>query len=200
MKRKTIIWMGLITLFGFSLLGWLLIALTSETTLPGLFTKGWPWYLQFPLGMIYGIAAAIIGLAIINSNLLSDVRQFYYKLILQMELKKTDIVFISLCAGIGEEMLFRGALQPWMQELTGHHTGIWITSFIFVAIHGYLNPLNLKLSLYGLFMSFVITGMGYLYFYTGMITVMAAHFAIDLLLLLKINTTGNQAEDAILST
>lgn len=179
--------MGLLTLFGFSALGWLLMHFTSDTTIDTLLSAGWPWYAQSLTGLAYGLAAALTGWSIIKSKLLAEVRNFYTDLILQLRLEPKDIVFLSLCAGIGEEMLFRGGLQPWMQELTGYHWGVWITSTLFVGIHGYLNPIKLRLSLYGLFMTIAVAGIGYLFIHTGIFTAMAAHFAIDLVLLRCIN-------------
>ena len=59
-----------------------------------------------------------------------------------MKITRTDALFISFCAGFGEEILFRTGMQ--------HYLGILITSIFFVAIHGYLNPFNWRYSLYGL--------------------------------------------------
>jgi uncharacterized protein len=42
-----------------------------------------------------------------------------------------DRVQVSFFAGVGEELLFRGAIQPLI--------GIWLTSVIFIAIHGYIS-------------------------------------------------------------
>ena len=75
---------------------------------------------------------------------------------------------------MGEELLFRGAIQYWL--------GIWLTAILFVAIHGYLNPKNWKLSIYGVFMTFAIVGIGYFFEYFGIITAMSAHFMIDVYL------------------
>lgn len=38
-----------------------------------------------------------------------------------------DLVMLALASGSAEELLFRGALQPWL--------GLWITSLIFGAVH-----------------------------------------------------------------
>ena len=42
-----------------------------------------------------------------------------------------EILFLSFCAGVGEEIVFRGMIQPWL--------GILTTSFMFIALHGYLS-------------------------------------------------------------
>jgi membrane protease YdiL (CAAX protease family) len=40
----------------------------------------------------------------------------------------TDALWLAAVSGIGEELLFRGALQPWW--------GLWFTSALFGLIHG----------------------------------------------------------------
>lgn len=45
-------------------------------------------------------------------------------------------ILLSLSAGIGEEFLFRGALQPILASLTNNAlAGVGISSFIFAALH-----------------------------------------------------------------
>ncbi|MBK7566807.1 MAG: CPBP family intramembrane metalloprotease [Bacteroidetes bacterium] len=41
------------------------------------------------------------------------------------------MLFLSFCAGVGEELLFRGAIQPWL--------GIWLTALLFI-FYTDLNP------------------------------------------------------------
>lgn len=70
------------------------------------------------------------------------------------------ILVIGVLAGIGEEMFFRGVIQPKMHYYTGSvHLGIWITAIIFSAIH---------IQFYG-FLPRVFLGavFGYLYVYSG---------------------------------
>jgi len=70
------------------------------------------------------------------------------------------ILVIGLLAGIGEEVFFRGLLQPKMHLYTGSaHWGVWLTAIIFSAIH---------LQFYG-FLPRVFLGaiFGYLYLFSG---------------------------------
>ncbi len=47
-----------------------------------------------------------------------------------------NVFLIAVLPAIGEEMLFRGALQPLIQRMVkNHHLAIWITAFLFSAIH-----------------------------------------------------------------
>ena len=70
------------------------------------------------------------------------------------------LLVIGVMAGWGEEYLFRGILQPKIHRYTGNmHLGVWITAFIFSAIH---------LQFYGLLPRMFLGALfGYLYVYSG---------------------------------
>ncbi len=75
----------------------------------------------------------------------------------------TGILVIGILAGIGEEMFFRGLIQPKMKLYLGSaHAGVWVTAIIFSAIH---------LQFYG-FLPRMFLGVmfGYLYHYSGSLT------------------------------
>ncbi|MCA1744131.1 MAG: CPBP family intramembrane metalloprotease, partial [Bacteroidales bacterium] len=47
-----------------------------------------------------------------------------------------NVLLIAVLPALGEEMLFRGGLQPLIQKVVkNHHVAIWITAFLFSAIH-----------------------------------------------------------------
>lgn len=72
----------------------------------------------------------------------------------------TGILVIGVFAGIGEEMFFRGVLQPKMKSYTNSaHWGIWLTAIIFSAIHVQFYGFVPRVFLGALF--------GYLYHYSG---------------------------------
>ncbi|KEO73281.1 CPBP family intramembrane glutamic endopeptidase [Anditalea andensis] len=83
---------------------------------------------------------------------LTDFENFYEYL--------ASILVIGIFAGIGEEYLFRGILQPKLHQYTGNaHLGIWIAAFIFSAIH---------VQFYGFFPRLLLGALfGYLYLYSG---------------------------------
>ena len=90
----------------------------------------------------------------------------------------STIFFVSFCAGFGEEVLFRGVLQPKL--------GIWLTAVIFVGIHGYLNPNNWRISIYGIYLTIVIALTGYLSRHFGLTTAIITHMIIDVILFYKL--------------
>jgi len=61
--------------------------------------------------------------------------------------------------------------------------GIIITAILFVAIHGYLNPRNWRISIYGVFMTAGIVLLGYLAETMGLLVAIVAHTIIDIYLL-----------------
>ena len=80
---------------------------------------------------------------------------------------------------MGEELFFRCAVQPYL--------GVWITSFLFVLFHGYINPFNLPLTVYGIYMVLVIGVLGLFTEFIGIGTAMAAHTMIDVILIFRLS-------------
>lgn len=175
--RKSFFILGLATLFGFSALGIAVIHYFHEVPVSRVFTYGDAWWYQVLRGFLFGGIAALNLLWLIQSKVLEEARLFFTKLINEADLKLPDLLFLSLAAGIGEEIFFRGALQP--------HIGIWPTAILFVALHGYLNPFNLRMSIYGLLMVVVSAGLGYLFEFVGIYAAMTAHFVIDAVLFIR---------------
>lgn len=81
-----------------------------------------------------------------------------------------NILLIALVPALCEEFLFRGTLQPFINKLVkNHHIAIWITAFIFSAIH---------LQFYG-FIPRMLLGayLGYLWVWSGSLWLpIIAHF------------------------
>jgi membrane protease YdiL (CAAX protease family) len=72
----------------------------------------------------------------------------------------TGILVIGVFAGVGEELFFRGIMQPKMKLYSNSaHRGIWLTAIIFSAIHFQFYGFLPRVFLGALF--------GYLYHYSG---------------------------------
>lgn len=84
------------------------------------------------------------------------------------------VVFYSFCAGVGEEILFRGVIQ--------HYILLWPTAIIFVLIHGYLNLKDKTMFIYGVFLIFVSASFGYLHKFLGIYAAISAHFIYDVIM------------------
>ncbi|MEJ6681133.1 MAG: CPBP family intramembrane metalloprotease [Flavobacteriales bacterium] len=169
---------GLATLLGMPLLAFVISWLFSlEFPIIGWFITD-NFLVQLTIGVFYGVLVGIMASWITERNFMSSVRNRYYNLLSSLNLTWFDVFFISICAGIGEEILFRYALQ--------YVVGIWIAALLFVAVHGYLNPKDWRISVYGLFMVLASAGFGYMAEELGMLSAIIAHAAVDVYLLAQL--------------
>jgi uncharacterized protein len=172
--KRTFYQLSVVTLYGFGLLGWAIIEFGFDYPFIAIFIGEIPWFTQILTGLAYGIITGLLAVFLVMQKFFSPSRRYFVALARKLDLNYSDIIFISLCAGVGEEIFFRAALQPMI--------GIWPAAIIFVALHGYLNPKNLKISVYGIYMVIVSAGFGYLYEYAGIWSAISAHFIIDVIL------------------
>jgi uncharacterized protein len=170
MSRKILL-MGLGTLLGFGGLGFLLITYIQGQRFLDVMLRGEVFYQQLMLGCLAGMIAASMAILLISRPFFDKEFRFYKQLIGQFNWNGFSIFFVSLCAGVGEELFFRGGLQPLL--------GLWWTSVLFVALHGYLNPVNWRISVYGVQMVFVIAGFGWMFENLGIWSAMVAHAVFD---------------------
>lgn len=92
----------------------------------------------------------------------------------RLDLSGLNPVWISLAAAVGEELLFRAALQPLL--------GVWITSVIFLLTHTPVYQFR-KLDKATLVQAAGVFGisvvLGFIYQYVGLLTAVLVHVAID---------------------
>ena len=174
MKKSTLYMFGLITLLVFPLptIGWFYFYL--EQTFSEIFQ--FEQFKVYPIlvGLIIGSVYAYLASFAMRSEVLDRSSINVEKIVRGMNLKLIDCIFISLCAGIGEELLFRTGIQ--------HYLGPIITSVLFVAIHGYLNPFNWRVSLYGFIVLPLILVISYGFDELGLWFAIAVHAAYDFVL------------------
>ena len=178
MDFRNIRTLGWITLLGFGGLGFLLIWWLRNEGIVEFLGGHYSIGIQLMTGVFYGIFCGYLAWFVVSRKFMKPITNKYSHIIQGLKLSIWDIWFISFCAGVGEELFFRGGLQPLL--------GIWITAIIFVAIHGYLNPTNWRISIYGVIMIFLMAGLGYLTEEVGIISAMTAHMIIDVILLKKL--------------
>lgn len=140
---------------------------------------------QLGIGSGAGAVAAGIVFIVIKlpavSNILSDFTIF--KALSKANFSFFDNSQISIFAGAGEELLFRGAIQPLL--------GNTFTSMIFIAIHGYFkfrSPAHIFFGVMMFGLSFIL---GLLYEEVGLISAMCAHAVYDLIMLQVIQNKNN---------
>jgi membrane protease YdiL (CAAX protease family) len=174
MSNKVLL-LGLLTLIGFPVLGYLwLYGLHFQYV-----SEFFQWDERFnPIaigfGLMFGFVYAFIALLFMQAPVFDGLNSRMEHLIGELKLSLFAGIFLSICAGLGEELLFRAALQPTL--------GIWMSSILFVAIHGYLNPWNWRFSLYGLIILPFVVILSYGFDHFGLWFAVMAHFAYDAVL------------------
>jgi membrane protease YdiL (CAAX protease family) len=182
LKKRILLRLALATLIGMPLVAIVVDRFSETVNLQLAITGDGKYWEQLAAGAFAGVMIAVTAHILIASPLLDAVNTSYARMLGRFRLTFSEILLISLCAGVGEEMLFRGAVQPFL--------GIPVTSILFVAIHGYLNPRDWRISIYGLFMTVGIAGLGYLAESRGLLSAMVGHTIIDVYLLIYLQRTA----------
>lgn len=182
-QKQQLNFLAFLSLVLFTILGFIIHWYFLPYGLIESLTQGAPYPKQILTGILYGLIASLISWQLIQSRFLKDIRQFFFKLLKPFHFKIRDILLISFSAGIGEEILFRGSIQPFL--------GIWLTALVFVMLHGYISYRNPQLSVYGIYMVVVAAGFGYLTTHVGLVSAIAAHTVIDIALLYAIANSPN---------
>jgi membrane protease YdiL (CAAX protease family) len=102
----------------------------------------------------------------------------------------TNIVMMALLPAVCEELLFRGVIQRELHKATrNHHVAIWISAFLFSALHGQFFGLFSRMLLGALF--------GYLYFYSKNLRLaIVGHFTNNILALALVFFFGTDQMEA----
>ena len=64
----------------------------------------------------------------------------------------TDLLILALIAGIAEELLFRGVIQPWIEQFWGVTAGLVISNCIFGLVHAVTPLYALLAGLVGIYL------------------------------------------------
>lgn len=129
---------------------------------------------QLLLGLEFGVIYGILVLVISQLDIVQEMSSHQERMLRSLKLNWGDILFMSFCAAFGEEVLFRAGLQTWF--------GPWITAILFIAIHGYFNPLSLRKSILGFVLLPFILTISLCYETMGLWFCIGAHFSYDLLM------------------
>lgn len=176
-----------ITLFGMGGAGlWIIVGAQGRDWRQVVLGSGDP-ALQLAIGIAEGLAAGWLAWAFIASSWMRPVLDRYAGVIGPLLPRLPGQVLVSLCAGVGEELLFRGALQHWL--------GIPLTAVVFVALHGYLDPRDRRILAYGVLLCGLMIVFGIQARAHGLIAPMAAHAVIDMILINRLARHGGRSAD-----
>jgi membrane protease YdiL (CAAX protease family) len=173
-NKTSLFYLSTFTLIGLGGLGLCSVLFIQKISLQQFLHSGSPITEQLFYGFSYGIAVALLAIVLIAFDIFHDTRVFYGEMMKELKPGIHHIIFYSFCAAVGEELLFRAGVQPFI--------GVWLTSIIFIALHGYISFTDLPMAMYGLFMVVVSAGMGYLLIYRGIYAAISAHFIFDVIM------------------
>lgn len=184
-NRKLIAVLALATLLFFGGGGALLLVFVQQRALLPVLIGSQSIWLQVLVGTASGLAIGYAAWVLISRPFMRDVLLKYALLIGPLMQSRVTRVLVSICAGVGEELFFRGAIQHWL--------GIVWTAIAFVALHGYLDPRSWRLSLYGVFLTLTMIGIGWQAGAYGLLAPIIAHTLIDSVLLNKLHAIWKRA-------
>ncbi|MCG8573827.1 MAG: CPBP family intramembrane metalloprotease [Flavobacteriales bacterium] len=167
--------LGLGTLVIFPLLAWPVLYF-SDTSFWSIFEVSYEDLFSIPTFLSAGI---IFGLMVIWMSELSyfeDSLARYRNILKDVRINRFSAFFLSVCAGFGEEIFFRGALQPLL--------GVIITAVLFVGIHGYFSIKNWKVNVFSISLTLFIMLLGWASREFSIWHAIAGHFSYDLVLLM----------------
>jgi len=184
--------LGMTVVFTFG--GWLYITYLTDHTILEALARGFPLWKQLAVGAAIGVVVGVaLSVAVFTIPWLEALRVKAQIVVNAIQPRWYDLVVLSLAAGWGEEILFRGALQPVV--------GIWIASLLFAAAHGMLNFRSKGQIAYTAFLFLAGFGLGLVYEWAGLVASMTLHAVYDFAglttLVFFTNRQGKDGEDDV---
>lgn len=177
LDSKTLLLFSLGSFFLYGLLAGLLHTFFGQGTMLSIADSDLHWLLQLATGTGAGVAAGLVAWLLFEKTSLRSILDDFLvvRTVRGMTLSRIDRLQLSLFAGAGEELLFRGAIQPLL--------GLWFTSVLFIALHGYVSFRSARHMFFGLVMIALAIMLGILFEYAGLLAAMTAHAVYDLIAL-----------------
>jgi membrane protease YdiL (CAAX protease family) len=152
------------------------ILLLRQQPLAALLQAGLPWWQQVLAGIALGLATGGISALTTLRKPHSEVVQRTATSYARLDLSGWNPLWISLAAGVSEELLFRAALQPLL--------GIWGASVLFLLVHAGAYDFR-RFDRAALWQAGGVFGMsvlfGFAFDYVGLLAVMLAHAIVDII-------------------
>jgi membrane protease YdiL (CAAX protease family) len=161
-------------------LAFLINVLFGERPLLAIALDGKPFIDQIAWGMAIALAVVVpIIAAILLLPILAPLRNQVVELFCtRVDFSGWNPLWMSMFAGCGEEVLFRGAIQPII--------GLWLSSLVFVLLHSgtyQFRSLNWKKAVFAAFVFVVSLLLGYIFVNIGLLAAVVAHATLDVVAL-----------------
>ena len=166
--------LGLVTLIIFPLISWP-VWYFADMDIAAVFSVKTSALYSIPTFLSAGILFGLLMIWLTEQPYFEQALSKFKNLLSNFKLNWFHVIFLSVCAGVGEEIFFRGALQPLL--------GIVPTAVFFVAIHGYYSMKEPKVNIFALFLTLFIVFLGWGAKTYSLYHAIAGHFSYDLVLL-----------------
>lgn len=174
-SRKVVLGASVGSLVLFAAVAWLAAA-AQRRTLASLFWADGSLASALVFGLLVGVVAALaVTAAVLYTSALRDFRALLRAAYAKARLRRADMLLVAVNAGTGEELLFRGIVQPLL--------GLGWTSLVFALLHLPGVPRSRGRAAFGLYVFVVSLALGALYERRGLAAAMAAHAAFDFVFL-----------------
>jgi membrane protease YdiL (CAAX protease family) len=174
LSRKLVLGLSVGSLVVLVALAWLAVAMQGRTLASLRWTEG-PLSGALAFGLLAGVAASLaVTAAVLYVPALESFRAFLHAAYAKAGTRRLDMLLVAVNAGVGEELFFRGVLQPLL--------GIGWTSLVFALLHSAV-PRTWARAGFALYVFGVSLALGVLYEQRGLAAVMAAHAAFNLVFL-----------------
>jgi len=158
-----------------TVLAFLISAIFGPRPLLASALQGGPVGWQATWGLLIGLAVAVPAWVLVeNVRLLTPFRRQMREIAGRLDLHGLNPLWMGLCAGIGEELFFRGALQPLV--------GLWWTSLVFTFLHyqtGGFRTMNRMKWVYAGLVFLASLLLGYVFDALGLFAAALTHSTID---------------------
>ncbi len=179
---------GLLQCAGMAALASLISALFGPRPLWAVIAESRSLVRQISVGTLFAFAFAIpILIAILKLNVFRDFRTFALDLPNRADFGGWNPLWLGMCAGAGEELLFRGALQPLL--------GIWWTGLLFALAHsgtGGFKSMNLMKWGYAAFLVLTSLMLGLVMITIGLIAAVVLHSVADACIFLALRDVAGR--------
>jgi membrane protease YdiL (CAAX protease family) len=140
------------------LVGGVLLAVFWTKTIPGPVIP--LSQLMTEIAVSTGVALALVGVTYLLARTLKpfEVLEREFRAILG-HLSLREIVWIAILSGAAEEIVFRGAVQPWISGLWSEAAGLVVTSLVFGLLHYVPDRVFLPWTIFATAVGFICGGL-----------------------------------------
>jgi uncharacterized protein len=169
----------LLTGFGLSALAIIISVLTDRIDIASELTAGCPFWIQIAGAVIITpLLVALIYFLTRKNPSFDDLNQMTRYLVIELNPSFKQVIALSLAAGIGEELLFRGVVQALI--------GIVPTSIIFAGLHTGFRFDKKALRMYFAMVFIMSLLLGLVFRHVGLVAAMTTHALWDFSMILLV--------------